>query len=254
MKKKAFTLAETLITLMVIGVVAALTIPALMQSYKKHTTEVSLKKEYATMVNAIKMAEVDYGDPETWEIDCSDDAAKDKSLTDKYLLPYLKVAMDSNNASTADSLNYSVYNPQTGEEVFKFNSRYGEQRNTAFCLNDGACILPDGISAENGFLIASKKEDDKDKGYYERLFHFWIDINGPKSPNSLGKDIFGFYVYKNLDSGSTYVGPPEQWRGLSQEKITENEEMCIDGSDAGRCSSVVFKNGTFKIPDDYPWL
>ena len=253
MKKiRAFTLSESLITLMVIGVVAALTIPALMQTYKKHATEVTLKKTYSTMVNAIKMAEVDYGDPETWEIDCSDDAAKDKSLTDKYLLPYLKMAMDSNSSSTADSLNYSVYNPKTGEEVFGFNSRYGEQRNTAFCLNDGVCILPEGISAENGFLIASKQEQDK--GYYERLFHFWIDVNGPKAPNAIGKDIFAFYVYKNLDSGSTYVGPAEQWRGISQEKITENEEMCITGSDAGRCTSLIFQNGTFKIPDDYPLL
>ena len=37
LKKSAFTLAETLITLTIIGVVAALTIPNLISSYQKHT-------------------------------------------------------------------------------------------------------------------------------------------------------------------------------------------------------------------------
>lgn len=43
MKKSAFTLAEVLITLGVIGIVFVLTIPALMQAYKKHLIESRLK-------------------------------------------------------------------------------------------------------------------------------------------------------------------------------------------------------------------
>lgn len=44
MKKSAFTLAEVLITLGIIGVVAALTLPALMADYRAKELEVRFKK------------------------------------------------------------------------------------------------------------------------------------------------------------------------------------------------------------------
>ena len=44
MKKRSFTLAETLITLAIIGIVAALTIPSVMQNYKKHVYSARIKK------------------------------------------------------------------------------------------------------------------------------------------------------------------------------------------------------------------
>lgn len=52
--KKAFTLAEVLTTLMVIGVVAALTIPNLMNSYKERETVTKLRKAYAELSLAVK--------------------------------------------------------------------------------------------------------------------------------------------------------------------------------------------------------
>ena len=51
--KKAFTLAEVLITLTIIGVIAAITIPNLMQKYTKHQYVVGLKKAYSELSNAI---------------------------------------------------------------------------------------------------------------------------------------------------------------------------------------------------------
>ena len=60
-KKKAFTLAEVLITLGVIGVVAAMTLPTLIQKYKRVVVETQLRREYALIANAVKWAEVDNG-------------------------------------------------------------------------------------------------------------------------------------------------------------------------------------------------
>lgn len=57
--KLAFTLAEVLITLGIIGVVAALTIPSLMTKYHRMTVETKLKKFYSTMNQAIKLSEED---------------------------------------------------------------------------------------------------------------------------------------------------------------------------------------------------
>ena len=68
-RKSAFTLAETLITLMVIGVVAALTIPALMQQIndrallkQRQTTAAKIAEGFANMRVA--------GDLETKQVGC----------------------------------------------------------------------------------------------------------------------------------------------------------------------------------------
>lgn len=51
--KRGFTLAEVLITLGIIGVVSAMTLPTLINKYKMKTYEIGFKKEYSVMQNAI---------------------------------------------------------------------------------------------------------------------------------------------------------------------------------------------------------
>ena len=46
-RQNAFTLAEVLITLAVIGIVAAITIPALVNNYRERVTVTGLKKMYS---------------------------------------------------------------------------------------------------------------------------------------------------------------------------------------------------------------
>ena len=64
--KKSFTLAEVLITLGIIGVVAAMTLPSLIGNYKKRETVTILKKAYSEISQALKMAEVDNEFMEEW--------------------------------------------------------------------------------------------------------------------------------------------------------------------------------------------
>lgn len=66
MYSKGFTLAETLITLGIIGVVAAMTLPTLIQQHNNKVVETRLMKFYSSINQAIKMAEVDYGDKKIW--------------------------------------------------------------------------------------------------------------------------------------------------------------------------------------------
>jgi len=54
-KVKGFTLAEVLITIGIIGVVAAITIPGLMSNYRKNLKTTRLKKFHSTMMQAIRM-------------------------------------------------------------------------------------------------------------------------------------------------------------------------------------------------------
>lgn len=65
MMKKGFTLAEVLITLGIIGGVAALTLPTLIQNYKKHVVITSLKKSYSVFSQAPRMVEVEHGSVES---------------------------------------------------------------------------------------------------------------------------------------------------------------------------------------------
>ncbi len=65
-KKNAFTLAEVLITLGIIGIVAALTIPALVGNYRKKVVETKLKKFYSIMSQALTMSEIENGPAKDW--------------------------------------------------------------------------------------------------------------------------------------------------------------------------------------------
>lgn len=61
-RKSAFTLAEILITLGIIGIVAAMTIPTLMTKYAKQRTETQLKSFYSRINQTLKMSAAENGD------------------------------------------------------------------------------------------------------------------------------------------------------------------------------------------------
>ena len=65
--EKAFTLAEVLITLGIIGVVAALTLPSLISRYKKQVIATRLKQFASIWQQAIRMAEIENGETTTWD-------------------------------------------------------------------------------------------------------------------------------------------------------------------------------------------
>ncbi len=95
-KKAAFTLAEILITLAVIGVVAALTIPTLINKYNQTVTETRLKQFYSSMNQAIQLSEIDNGSKTTWDFNeyCPTGSEySEECLTknfEKFFKPYLK--------------------------------------------------------------------------------------------------------------------------------------------------------------------
>ncbi len=91
-KKAAFTLAEVLITLGVIGVVAALTIPTLISKHRAEVTMTKIKKFYSVMSQAQIRSIIDNGDVETWDF-VSDGGVSGNEIVlnwfNKYWRPYL---------------------------------------------------------------------------------------------------------------------------------------------------------------------
>ena len=93
MNNKAFTLAEVLITLGVIGVIAAMTLPVLIQRQQKKVFLTQAKVVYNLLNNALESAKVSYGtDIDNWEfLENGNNLEKSMFFAEKYLIPNLKV-------------------------------------------------------------------------------------------------------------------------------------------------------------------
>ena len=80
-----------MITLGFIGVVAAMTLPTLIQTNKNKEVETKLQKIYSVMNQAILMSELDNGPKEYWSQSCGEgDSDIDcETYYDKYILKYL---------------------------------------------------------------------------------------------------------------------------------------------------------------------
>ncbi len=90
-KRSAFTLAETLIVLAVVGVVAALTIPSIVENYQKHRVEIQVKKFYVNMNNAIRTSTVSNGEVELWMPEAKSQSYEQTlNFMKTYILPYLQ--------------------------------------------------------------------------------------------------------------------------------------------------------------------
>ena len=101
----AFTLSEVLITLGIIGVVAALTIPGVVTKYRKQETGLRLKHFYSAINQAVKLSENVNGECVNWEYPTSWSAPVDDWF-DKYLAPYLNI-IDSYQPKGAGSCLYA---------------------------------------------------------------------------------------------------------------------------------------------------
>ena len=169
-KRQAFTLAEVLITLGIIGVVAALTIPTLVNNYRKKQFETGLKKEYSVLLQALDMYKQDNETPlKKEDTDQSPGEFKNK------IKPYLKILVDCGDfhsggykGQCVQKFTYKTYSGNTARETL---------------FDDGQIILNDGshLLFEN-------------PGYGSYVY-VSIDVNGyNKLPNKWGEDVFTFQL------------------------------------------------------------
>ena len=86
----AFTLAEVLITLGIIGVVVAMTMPALIANTKKSEISAKLKKFNTTMAQCVLLSEQDNGPAEEWSNPGEYDTFDLDKFFKTYLAPYIK--------------------------------------------------------------------------------------------------------------------------------------------------------------------
>ncbi len=112
-KAIAFTLAETLVVMGIIGVVAALTIPNLNQSTGDREKVAKVKKLYSNLEDAFGRAVAVYGPYDTWLNGLSEDEEKITRIGQR-IAEFMKVSKDcgyvddSNNNTCIRNTGYSI--------------------------------------------------------------------------------------------------------------------------------------------------
>ena len=222
--KVAFTLAEVLITLGVIGVVAALTMPALIQNYRNQVVETRLKKFYSSMNQAISMSIKDNGDVETWSYFVSDKKDDDGNLVNRtddndssfnnYLAPYLKI-VDKKEVTDVKGQRRILYFFEDGSS-FTFEGH--ENRDiTFFPKNAEKCI-----------------SKEKYLGSCAWQFEFYPIENV----------WYWQYLYDKKMEAALYM-----WDGNVSTLYNDSERGC--NNRGVYCTAIIQRNG-WKVPKDYP--
>jgi prepilin-type N-terminal cleavage/methylation domain-containing protein len=215
-KKAAFTLAEVLIAIGIIGVVSALTIPTLMHKYRENVAATKLKKTYAELQQAVKLSEVENGDISGWDFSLGPG-----DFTEKYIIPYLA---------------------HSGPKNLGFRQMYllGSSR-----VN--RCNWYTYRYLDKTFGVFRESTTD--------CYEIYMDFNGYTSPNRMGKDIFLFTIYQNgYHRGGCYSGLPlvgSSGSTAGYEKLVDTYSDCFSTGNGFTCSVVIQQNG-WKIPKDYP--
>lgn len=228
MKKFGFTLAEVLITLGIIGVVAAMTIPNLLTKMDHNAKIAKLQKSISIMNQAMRMSIHDNGEYDGW-----DSSLAPKPYVEQYFAPYLKIVTW---CDTAQKCGYKKANPWDSEAVY---TGFLTAQRVPFVTLDGIMF---SILTYGGLSSGS---DDIDKLYdfsVSSSSGIIVDINVANNPNRFGNDIF-FLV--RTETGS--VMP----LGYNLPDSTIKND-CQKNKLRIYCAERLRRNG-WKAPQDYPW-
>ena len=216
--KAAFTLAEVLITLGIIGVVAALTLPTLIQNHQKQVYVTQLKKAYSNISNALSQVVNDEGVVD-WDQACIVTTIYDYNEKTNINACLHKVAKQMK------ALNIKDYGVTCSDDWCKYGHDVDNNINTQTTLANEATGM---FTTPDGMLY---------------MFPCWaltnvvVDVNSiSKSPNQPGRDIFEFYRkatsgydanghwiytgYNSLEPSGTSWWDPDAWKNCSATNLS----------------------------------
>lgn len=178
----AFTLSEVMLVLSVIGVIAALTIPGLIQSLNDRQSKVVLKKTFSSLNQAALSIINEYGS--------------------------FKNILSTNENDKLSNLFQTQFN------VIK-TCNMGSLNNGCWKAADDCTAMADCVVADNsGFVTNAGAFVTFDYNYPDCTGEveskvcgsITVDVNGASAPNKTGKDIFGFYITENSVKPKGYKG------------------------------------------------
>lgn len=205
LKKAAFTLAEVLITLGIIGVVAAMTMPSLIQNYQEKATVTKLKKCYSLVSQAYVSILNDEGGSDTLQ------TGDDLEMMEKFgkYLKYQKTC--GRNKGCFPNVTYKSV---TGNGYSKWEDDTTDRSRAI--LTDGTLIM---------FNKSAMWGGNEGNYLYAQIY---VDINGFKGPNQLGRDFFYFYINpeKIVPAGAKALEEKNEDQKFTKNCIQQNGYAC----------------------------
>ena len=172
--KSGFTLAEVLITLGIIGIVAAMTLPSLVNKTNGKELEAQYKKAYSVLTQAVNRMNAEQGYVANWSSyrACTNEFAE---VFNKYFIMYVNCG--KNGCST--------YNDDDENYISKYNSYIGKP-GSAIWFDDGQFVVADSMFISINHCTQTNK------------ILIGVDINGKeKKPNRYGQDFFVFQIQED---------------------------------------------------------
>jgi len=213
MKNKAFTLAETLIVIGIIGVVAALTLPNLNHATGDKETVTRLMKAYSTLNEAVDRAVAIYGPISTWK-SCQEDDDQFTSCLMKRIGEFLKISKSCNEIGYVNGVEDVSCDPLRTSPIDGF---------IIYQLQDGLTFTITNMSLDctmDYSYYAGKVNDVCADGVF-------IDINGPnKGKNEWGYDSFRFMLSDSLGLVN-YNWPDWTFEDTVDNCLREKGEFCF---------------------------
>ena len=248
MKKLAFTMAEILLSLTIIGVVAAITLPSLMGNINERTWNTQRKALHARMSQAIGMMPQlnGYGKYSTDNDGNVVDNAAETFLTEG-LSKVLKInnICDSEHLSDCglpSEINVQAVSTQpvlssTNVKTLSFPTQLSELNSYLYSVNYSSLKTNTKAAAfetQNGESIAvyynpngQLMGDGDTSGYIQNKMcaNFVFDLNGSKGPNVMGKDIGYMTAFYAMDSA--VVAPKARWESAGFELAEQIKGKCV---------------------------
>lgn len=220
--KSGFTLAEVLITLGIIGIVAAMTIPALMENVRDVQFRSKFFKSYALIQQTLKRMEADDVPLVPTGYDRTNDPLYKKFS--KY---------HSNITDCGDTLG-----SKHGQGCFELGSEnyfalVGTSKIDKQYFDDGQLLMPDGS------IIFFEQPNI---GTKDQRTWIWVDVNGKKLPNRMGHDLFCFQL---TDDGLKAMGVPG---------TTYDEDTYCKKTSGGNMNGIACASKVLKDPKYFKWL
>lgn len=228
LRKAAFTLAEVLITLGIIGVVAAMTLPTLIQQHQKQVYATGAKKGFSTVQNMVNKMMADEGVSDVSQISLFDgmcaqgkenceDSYGDVSGLDSIIPKYIKTVKSCSDSECDIKYHDAWFH---NGKYTGFSSSYKISEGGALSATRGGIkgyYSNDGIVYYFGF----DGRMDYNNSYYGLLapnsvaLVTCIDVNGEKEPNTRGRDLFCYSYCPNLGGkllpGQQHVCESPDW-------------------------------------------
>ena len=176
--KKGFTLAEVLITLVIVGVIASMTIPTLLKNTQKQEFVSQLTKANSTLRQALNAIWNNNGvAPGDYEF------FNDHDFIDEF-------AKVTNIQKRGDTIEDCIGEPLSARYKFLNKNAIGNN------MRDGKTVLTaDGqmFSCTNTVSTTYGLSAEDTANVIGRIL---VDVNGLKNPNIIGIDTFNFYLIR----------------------------------------------------------